>query len=100
MKQLHSKKGQGRTLPASLWMCYKAVRQNTFLAGADDGTANSCNKQLARHECRYPIGLFAGCSVTFRHDWFFGGSFCHFAGKESVTIAPLFLDPVHRQIGI
>jgi hypothetical protein len=29
MNQLHSKKGQDRTLPASLWMRYKAVRQKT-----------------------------------------------------------------------
>jgi len=29
IKQLHSKKGQDRTLPASLWMRYKAVRQKT-----------------------------------------------------------------------
>ncbi|AJP47427.1 hypothetical protein PG1C_01065 [Rugosibacter aromaticivorans] len=27
MRQLHSKKGQDRTLPASLWMRYKAVEQ-------------------------------------------------------------------------
>jgi len=30
IKQLHSKKGQDRTLPASLWMRYKAVEQRTF----------------------------------------------------------------------
>jgi hypothetical protein len=29
VRQLHSKKGQDRTLPASLWMRYKAVRQKT-----------------------------------------------------------------------
>ena len=29
MNQLHSKKGQEKTLPASLWMRYKAVRQKT-----------------------------------------------------------------------
>jgi hypothetical protein len=29
MNQLHSKKGQEKTLPVSLWMRYKAVRQKT-----------------------------------------------------------------------
>ena len=29
MRHLHSKKGQDRTLPASLWMRYKAVEQKT-----------------------------------------------------------------------
>ncbi|MFZ2627895.1 MAG: hypothetical protein WAX67_03320, partial [Rugosibacter sp.] len=30
MKPLHSKKGQDRTLPASLWMRYQAVEQKTL----------------------------------------------------------------------
>jgi hypothetical protein len=30
MKHLHSKKGQDKTLPASLWMRYKAVEQETL----------------------------------------------------------------------
>jgi len=30
MRHLHSKKGQDRTLPASLWMRYKAVEQETL----------------------------------------------------------------------
>ncbi|MGB4765298.1 MAG: hypothetical protein WBH09_00120 [Rugosibacter sp.] len=30
MRHLHSKKGQERTLPASLWMRYKAVEQETL----------------------------------------------------------------------
>jgi hypothetical protein len=36
MKHLHSKKGQDKTLPASLWMRYKAVEQET-LSFADLG---------------------------------------------------------------
>ncbi len=36
MRPLHSKKGQDRTLPASLWMRYKAVEQKT-LSFADLG---------------------------------------------------------------
>jgi hypothetical protein len=36
MRQLHSKKGQERTLPASLWMRYKAVDQKP-LSFADLG---------------------------------------------------------------
>ena len=30
MRHLHSKKGQDRTLPASMWMRYKAVEQETL----------------------------------------------------------------------
>jgi len=30
MNHLHSKKGQERTLPSSLWMRYKAVEQKTL----------------------------------------------------------------------
>jgi len=36
VRQLHSRKGQDRTLPASLWMRYKAVEQRT-LSFADLG---------------------------------------------------------------
>jgi hypothetical protein len=32
MNHLHSKKGQDRTLPASLWMRYKAVEQKTLFS--------------------------------------------------------------------
>jgi hypothetical protein len=30
MRHLHSKKGQDRTLPDSLWMRYKAIEQKTL----------------------------------------------------------------------
>ena len=56
MKPLHSRKGQDRTLPASLWMRYKAVEQET-LSFADLGFR------------------FAGKSPR-RSGWQDGGQYC------------------------
>jgi hypothetical protein len=63
INHLHSKKGQEKTLPASLWMRYKAVEQSTLssplriLAVADSGTARCLvfapvHRQCGERKCR------------------------------------------------